>query len=60
MNEKEENGMKEFYEERKRQKELRNEIIVFLKTKEATYKDALVALKDAQSRLERASLEHKI
>lgn len=52
--------MQEFEAAFKRQKELRNEIVTYLREKDLTYEEALKALKDALSYLERASLGNKI
>lgn len=53
-------SMKEFEEQMKQQRKLRDEIISFLKERDLTYKETLAALKDAISHLEMASLKNKI
>ena len=52
--------MQRFEEEFKKQRKLRNEVVDFLKDKGLTYTQALSALKDAQSYLERASLKNRL
>lgn len=39
---------------------LATEIVALLKSKNVTYREALIALEDAQSFLERASLENQL
>jgi hypothetical protein len=53
-------NIQEFEKNLKVQRELRNEIINFLKSKGLTYGQALNAIKEAQSYLERTSLENKL
>jgi len=53
-------NMQRFEEEFKKQRKLRNEVVDFLKDKGLTYTQALSALKDAQSYLERASLKNRL